>query len=126
VSSPLTLAPSTSPLPNFKYHLPKLFANGTILVNQDLISFSNAFHNIRENNNDICVRLFFNCLEEKVATNFFESPPKIFSTWDELFSWFKSRYIQAQILGYQLKDYNNLVFNKAKTIKYFNLCFKKL
>jgi hypothetical protein len=70
VSYPLNLAPTTSPLPNLKDNLPKLFANGTILVNEHLISFSKAFHNIGANDNDMCVHLLFNCLEEKLLLIF--------------------------------------------------------
>jgi hypothetical protein len=76
VSSPLNLAPTTTPLPKFKDHLPKFSGNGTISVNEHLIAFSNACHNIGENENDICMCLFVNSLEGKVATDFFELPPK--------------------------------------------------
>jgi hypothetical protein len=84
VSSPLDLAPTTTPLPKFKDHLPKFSGNGTISTNEHLIAFSNAYHNIRENENDNCMHLFVNSLEGKVATEFFELPPNIFSTWAEL------------------------------------------
>jgi hypothetical protein len=55
VSSPLNLAPATTPLPKFKDHLPKFSGNGTISVNEHLIAFSNACHNIGENENDTCM-----------------------------------------------------------------------
>jgi hypothetical protein len=42
VSSPLDLAPTTTPLPKLKDHLPKFLGNGTILVNEHLIAFSIA------------------------------------------------------------------------------------
>jgi hypothetical protein len=96
VSSPLDLAPTTTPLPKFKDHLPKFSGNGTISVNEHLIAFSNACHNIGANENDTCMRLFVNSLEGKVVTDFFELPPKIFTTWDELSYWFKSTYGQPQ------------------------------
>jgi hypothetical protein len=92
VSSPLNLAPVTTPFPKFKDHLPKFYGNGTISVNEHLIAFSNACHNIGANDNDICMRLFVNSLEGKVVADFFELPPKIFSTWVELSYWFKSTY----------------------------------
>jgi hypothetical protein len=47
-------------------------------------------------------------------------------TWDELSYWFKSTYGQPQSPMDLLKDYNNLVYNKGETIKYFNLHFTKL
>jgi len=84
VSYPLDLAPTTTPLPKFKYHLPKFSGNGTISVNEHPTTFSNSFHNIGENENDTCMWLFVNSLEGKVVANFFELQPKIFSTWVEL------------------------------------------
>jgi hypothetical protein len=42
------------------------------------------------------MRLFVNSLEGKVVVDFFELPPKVFSTWDELSYWFKSTYGQPQ------------------------------
>jgi hypothetical protein len=72
------------------------------------------------------MHLFVNSLEGKVVTDFFELPPKIFSTWVELSYWFKSTYGQPQSPIYKLKDYNNIVYNKGETIKYFNLRFTKL
>jgi hypothetical protein len=90
VSSPLNLNPTTTPLPKFKYHLPKFLGNGTISINEHLIVFSNAYHNIGANDNDTCMRLFVNSLEGKEVVDFFELPPNFFSTWDELFYWFKS------------------------------------
>jgi hypothetical protein len=72
------------------------------------------------------MRLFVSSLEEKVETNFFELPPNIFTTWVELSYWFNSTYGQPQSLADLLRDYNNLIYNKGETIKYFNLRFTKL
>jgi hypothetical protein len=68
----LNLNPTTNPLPKFKDHLPKFFGNGTIYVNEHLVAFSNACHNIGANDNDTCMRLFDNSLEGKVVVYFFE------------------------------------------------------
>jgi hypothetical protein len=84
VSSPLNITPAANPLPKFKDHLPKLSGNGTISTKEHLIAFSNACHNIGVNDNDTCMHLFVNSLEGKVVAYFFELPPKVFSTWDEL------------------------------------------
>jgi hypothetical protein len=126
VSSPLNLALATTPFPKFKDHLPKFSRNGIVSGNQNLIAFSNACHNIRGNYNDVCMHLFVKSLEGKDATCFFELPPKLFSTCAELSYWFKSTYGQRQSPTYKLKYYNNIVYNKGETIKYFNLCFTKL
>jgi hypothetical protein len=125
MSSPLNLNPTTTPFPKFKGHLLKFFGNDTISVNDHLISFSNACHNIGENENDTCMCLFVNSLEGKDAYEFFELPPNIFSTWAKLSYWFKSTYGQPQSLAHKLKEYNNLVYNKGENIKYFNLHFTK-
>jgi hypothetical protein len=106
--------------------LPKFSGNGIISVNEHLIVFSNVCHNIGANDNDTCMRLFVNSLEGKATTDFFELPPKSFSTWDELCYWFKSTYGKPQIPTDLLKSYNNLVYDKGETIKAFNLCFTKL
>jgi hypothetical protein len=90
VSSPLNLAPATHPLPKFKEHLPKFSGNNIVTTNEHLVSFSNDCHNIGANDNDTCMRLFVNSLEGKVAIDFFDLPPKIISTWEELVYWFKS------------------------------------
>jgi len=50
------------PLPKFKDHLPKFSGNDTITTNEHLVAFSNAFHNIGVNDNDICMNLFVNSL----------------------------------------------------------------
>jgi hypothetical protein len=126
VSSPLNLAPTANPLPKFKDHLPKFSGNGTISTKEHLISFSNACHNIGENDNDTCMRLFVNSLEGKAAVDFFELPPNVISTWDELTYWFKSTYGQPKNPTDLLKEYNNIVYNNGETIKSFNLCFTKL
>jgi hypothetical protein len=92
LSSPLGLDPATTLLPKFKDHLPNFSGNGTISINEHLIAFSNAWHNIGANENDTCMRLFVNYLEGKTAIDFFELLPNIFSTWDELSYWFRSTY----------------------------------
>jgi hypothetical protein len=126
VSSPLDLNLPTNPLLKFKYHFPKFSRNGTICVNEYLVAFSNACHNIGANDNDTCMRLFFNSLEGKATIDFFELLPKVFFTWAEISYWFKSTYGQPQSPTDLLKDYNNIVYNKGETIKSFNLCFTKL
>jgi hypothetical protein len=83
VFSPLNLAPATCPLPKFKEHLPRFLGNNIVFTNEHLVAFSNACHNIGSNDNDTCMRLFFNSLEGKVVADFFELPPKILSTWEE-------------------------------------------
>jgi hypothetical protein len=92
VSSPLNLAPATRPLPKFKENLPRFSGNNMVTTNEHLVAFSNACHNIGANDNDTCMRLFVNSLEGKVAADFFDLPPKIISTWEELVYWFKSTY----------------------------------
>jgi hypothetical protein len=92
VSSPLNLAPATCPLPNFKEHLPKFSENNIVSTNEHLVAFLNAFHNIGANDNDTFMHLFFNSLEAKVAADFFDLPPKILSTWEELIYWVRSTY----------------------------------
>jgi hypothetical protein len=88
VSSPFNLAPATRPLPNFKEHLLRFSRNNTVSTNEHLVEFSNDFHNIGDDDNDTCMHLFFNSLEGKVAADFFDLPPKILSTWEELIYWF--------------------------------------
>jgi hypothetical protein len=90
VSSPLNLAPATHPLPKFKEHLPRFSGNNTVTTNEHLVEFSNACHNIGANDNDTCMHLFVNSLEGKIAADFFDLPPKILSTWEELVYWFKT------------------------------------
>jgi hypothetical protein len=120
------LDPTTTPLPKFEDHLHNCFGNGIISVNGLLIDFSNACNNIGENENGTCMCLFFNSLEGKDVAEFFELTPKYFSTWDEFSYWFKSTYGQPQSPIDQIKEYNNIVYNKGETVKYFNLCFTKL
>jgi hypothetical protein len=84
VSSPINLAHATCPLPKFKENLPKLLGNNTVTTNEHLVAFSNSCHNIGANDNDTCMHLFVNSLEGKVVANFFDLPPKILSTWEEL------------------------------------------
>jgi hypothetical protein len=55
VPSLLDLAPTTNPLPKFKYHLPKFSRNGTIYTKEHLSAFSNACCSIGENDNDTCM-----------------------------------------------------------------------
>jgi hypothetical protein len=126
VSSPLNLAPATQPLPKFKYHLPRFSGNGITTTNEHLVAFSNACHNIGANDNDTCMCLFVNSLEGKAAADFFDLPPKILSTWEELVYWFKSTYGQPNSPADKLKDYNNIAYKYGETIKYFNLRFTKI
>jgi hypothetical protein len=90
------------------------------------VEFSNACHNIGANDNDTCMRLFINSLEEKVVTNLFELPPNILSTWEELIYWFRSTYGKSEIPAENLREYNNIAYKDGETIKSFNLCFTKL
>jgi hypothetical protein len=46
VSCPLTLAPLTRPLLNFKVNIPKLLGNKYVSTNEHLVEFSNHCHNI--------------------------------------------------------------------------------
>jgi hypothetical protein len=92
VSSPLNLAPATRPLPKFKDHLPRFLENNTVTMNEHLVEFSNAYHNIGANENDTCMHLFVKSLEGKAVAYFFDLPPNIISTWEELVYWFKSTY----------------------------------
>jgi hypothetical protein len=92
VSSPLNLAPATPPIPKFKEHLPRFSGNNTITTNEHLVPFSNACHNIGSNDNDTCMCLFINSLKGKAVADLFELPPKILSTWEDLFYWFRSTY----------------------------------
>jgi hypothetical protein len=100
VSSPLNLAPTTRPLPKFKEHLPRFLGNNTITTNEHLVAFYNACH--RANDNDTCICLFVNSLEGKAANDFYDLPPKIMSTWEELVYWFKSSYGQSKISAEKL------------------------
>jgi len=97
MSSPLNITLASQPLPKFKYHLTKFLGNGTITTKQHLVAFSNVCHNIGENDNDTCMHLFVNSLEGKEVVDFFDLPPKIFSTWEELIYWFKYTYGQLEI-----------------------------
>jgi hypothetical protein len=71
------------------------------------------------------MRLFVNSLEGKETVDFFDLPPKILSTWEELVYWFKSTYGQYKSLTEQLMEYNNISYNDGETIKSFNICFTK-
>jgi hypothetical protein len=75
---------TTHPLPKFKEHLPRFLGNNNVTTNEHLVAFSNACHNIGDNDNDTCMCLFFNSLKRKAAADFFDLPPKILSTWKEL------------------------------------------
>ena len=92
VSSPLNLAPTTRPLPKFKEHLPRFSENNIITTNKHLVAFSNSCHNIGANDNDTSMRLFVNSLKGKAVAYFFDLPPIILSTWEELVYWFNSTY----------------------------------
>jgi hypothetical protein len=125
VYSPLNLTLTANLLPKFKDHLPKYSGNGTISTKEHLITFSNACHNIGENDNDTCMNLFFNSLEGKDEL-FFEFPPNVISTRDELTYWFKSTYGKSKKSTDLLKENNNIVYNHCETIKSFNICFTKV
>jgi hypothetical protein len=88
VSSPLNLAPATHPLPKFKENLPRFLENNIVTTNEHLVAFSNSCHKIEANANDTCMRLFVNSLEGKSVNDFFDLPPKILSTWEEVIYWF--------------------------------------
>jgi hypothetical protein len=92
VSSPLNLAPAIHPLPKFKENILKFFGNKIVTINEHLVAFSNTCHNIGANDNDTCMHLFVNSLEGKATNDFFDLPPKIIYTWEELLYWFKSTY----------------------------------
>jgi hypothetical protein len=97
-----------------------------VTTNEHLVAFSNARHNIGANDNDSCMRLFVNSLEGKAVTNFFDLPPKILSTWEDLVYWFKSTSGQSKIPTEQLREYNNIAYKDGEIIKSFNLRFTKL
>jgi hypothetical protein len=71
------------------------------------------------------MRLFVNSLEGKAAADFFDLPPKILSTWEELVYWFKSTYGKSKIPIEKLREYNNIAYKDGKTINSFNLHFTK-
>jgi hypothetical protein len=108
VSSPLNLVPATRNLPKFKENLPSFFGNNTITTNEHLVALFNACHNIGANDNDTCMHLFSNSLEGKATTHFFDLPPKILSTWEELVYWFKSTYGNSKSPTKQLQECNNI------------------
>jgi len=58
VPFPLNLNYARKPLPKFKYYLPKFSRNDTCMIEDHLNVFLNAFHNIRANCNDTCMRQF--------------------------------------------------------------------
>jgi hypothetical protein len=126
VSSPLNLAPVTRPLPKFKENLPMFSGNNAITTNKHLVEFSNDCHNIGANDNDTFMRLFVNSLEGKVVADFFDLPPKILSTWEDLFYWFRSTYGKSKIPTKKLWEYNSVTYKYGETIKSFKLHFTKL
>jgi hypothetical protein len=126
VSSPLNLAPATHPLLKFKEYLPRFSGNNTVTTNEHLVTFFNAYHNIRANDNDTCMHLFVNSLEGKATADFFDLPLKVLSTWEELVYWFKSTYEKSKIPAEKLQEYNNIAYKYGETIKSFNLWFTKL
>jgi hypothetical protein len=91
-----------------------------------MVAFSNACHNIGANENDTFMHLFFNSLEGNVVADLFYLPPKILSTWENLFYWFKSTYGKSKIPAGQLREYNNIAYKDGETIKSFNLHFTNL
>jgi hypothetical protein len=72
------------------------------------------------------MHLFINSLEGKVVADFFDLPPKILSTWEELIYWFRSTYGKSKSPAEKLREYNNVTYKDGETIKSFNLCFTKL
>jgi hypothetical protein len=126
VSSPLNLETATHTLPKFKENLPRFSRNNIFTTNEHLVEFSNACHNIGSSDNDTCMRLFVNSLEGKAVADFFDLPPKILSTWEELVYWFKSTYEKSKIPAKQLREYNNISYKDGETIKSFNLHFTRL
>jgi hypothetical protein len=72
------------------------------------------------------MHLFVNSLEGKAVEDFFDLPPKILSTWEELFYQFKSTYGQSKSLAEKLREYSKISYKDGETIKSFNLHFTKL
>jgi hypothetical protein len=95
-------------------------------MNEHLVAFSNSCCNIGANDNDTCMCLFVNSLEEKGVADLFDIPPKILFTWEDLFYWFKSTYGKSKRPAQQLQEYNNIAYKDGETIKSFNFCFTKL
>jgi hypothetical protein len=90
------------------------------------VAFSNACHNIGGNENNTCMHLFVNSLEGKATVDFFDLPPNILSSWEDLISWFRSTYGKSKILVKNLMEYNNITYKYGETVKSFNLHFTKL
>ena len=90
------------------------------------MAFSNAFHKIGTNDNDTFMRFVVNSLEGKTTADLFDLPPKILSTWEELFYWFQSTYGQSKSPAKKLREHNNVTYKYSETIKSFNLHFTKL
>ena len=72
------------------------------------------------------MHLFVNSLEGKVVADFFDLPPKIMSTWEELIYWSRSTYGESKSPAEKLREYNNVTYKYGETIKSFNLRFTKL
>jgi hypothetical protein len=72
------------------------------------------------------MHLFVNSIEGKAMKIFFDLPPKILFTWEELVYRFKSTYGKSKSPVEQLREYNNIVYKDSETIKSFNLRFTKL
>jgi hypothetical protein len=106
LSTPLNLTPLTHPLLKFKEHFPRFSGNNIVSTNDHLVAFYNARHNIEANDNDTYMHLFINSLEGKAATDFFDLPPKLLSTWEELIYWFLSTYGKSKIPDEKLREYN--------------------
>jgi hypothetical protein len=126
VSYPLNLTLGTHLLSKFKEHLPRFSGNNTVTTNKHLVAFFNSCHSIGTNDNDTFMRLFVNSLEGKAMAYFFDLPPKILSTWEEIVYWFKSTYGQSKSPTKQLQEYNNTTHKDSETIKSFNICFTML
>jgi hypothetical protein len=65
------------PLPKFKENLPRFLGNKNVTTSENLVAFSNVYHNIGANDNDTCMHLFVNSLEGKAVIDFFDLSPKI-------------------------------------------------
>jgi hypothetical protein len=107
--------------------LPKFLGNGTITTNEHLVAFSNACHNIGENDNDTCMCLFVNSLEGKLQLHIFLTYPlKYFLRGKNWSIGLNIHMGQPKIPTDQLREYNNITYNNGETIKSFNLRFTKL
>ena len=72
------------------------------------------------------MRLFVNTLEGKAAVDFFDLPPNILSTSEELVYWFRSTHGKYKSPAEKSREYNNIAYKDDETTKSFNLRFTKL